>query len=197
MAKAAPRKESADAPQGAANSNAAENSVRRDKKEMEVQREQAQITGGAMAPKAPGTPAVNGRTSEALAMSRLAKNDSAVLKSATGSALWRGGKAGRIERSTDAGKTWILLPSPSTEDWLAGAAISDSVCWLAGRHGALARTMDGQDWQRVPPPAQAAGPGGNQPDWTALSAKDASNAAITAADGRRFVTADGGQTWKP
>jgi hypothetical protein len=197
MAKAAPRKESADASQGAANSNPAENSVRRDKQEMEIQREQAQITGGAMAQKAPGAPAIAGRTNEAVAMSRLAKSDSPVLKSATGSALWRGEKAGRIERSTDGGRSWISLASPSTEDWLAGAAVSDSVCWLAGRHGAIARTVDGQTWQRVAPPAQAAGPDGSEPDWTALSAGDASNATITAADGRKFSTTDGGRTWKP
>jgi photosystem II stability/assembly factor-like uncharacterized protein len=197
MAKAAPRKESADASEGAANSKMAENSVRRDKQEIEAQRQEAQNAGGEMAQKAPGAPATAGRTNEAFAVSRLAKSDFAVLKSATGSALWRGGKAGRIERSTDAGKTWISLASPSMEDWLAGAAISDSVCWLAGRHGAIARTIDGQTWQGVAPPAQAAGPSGSQPDWIALSASDASNTTITAADGRKFTTSDGGQTWKP
>ena len=197
MAKAAPRKESADASRGAADSNQAENSVRRDKQEMQVQQQDAQISGGLPAQKAPGAPAIAGRTNEAMAVSRLAKGDSALLKSATGSVLWRGGKAGRIERSTDGGKSWISLASPSAEDWLAGAAVSDSVCWLAGRHGAIARTTDGQNWQRILPPAQAAGPDGSEPDWTALTASDAKNATITAADGRRFSTNDGGQTWKP
>jgi hypothetical protein len=197
MAKAAPRKESADASQSAVNSNQAENSIRRDKQEMEGQRQDAQIAGGAVAQKAPGAPAINGRTSEALAVSRLAKSDFVVLKSATGSALWRGGKAGRIERSTDGGKTWMALGSPSTEDWLAGSAVSDTVCWLAGRHGALVRTIDGQTWQRVPPPVQAAGTDGSQPDWIALSARDAASATISAADGREFATTDGGQSWKP
>ena len=197
MAKAAPRKESADASQNAANSTQAENSLRRDKQEMEVQRQDAQIAGGAVAQKAPGAPATAGRTNEAFAVSRLAKSDSVVLKSALGSALWRGGKGGRIERSTDGGKTWIALGSPSTEDWLAGVAVSDTVCWLAGRHGALARTIDGQSWQRVTPPAQAAGADGSQPDWTALTTSDAANVTITASDGRKFSTTDGGQTWKP
>lgn len=196
MAKAAPRKESADAPQDGAISNQADKSIRRDKQEIEAQRQDAQIAGGATAQKAPGAPATAGRTNEAFAVSRLTKSDFAVLKSATGSALWRGGKAGRIERSTDGGKTWISSASPAAEDWLAGAAVSDTVCWLAGRHGALALTIDGQNWQRVAPPAQASGPSGSQPDWIALSASDGANATITAADGREFATIDGGQTWK-
>ena len=98
---------------------------------------------------------VNGRNYNALAAIRPARGYSALLKTPSGSTLWRVGKGGIIERSSDAGKTWVSQMSPSQEDWLAGAAVSDTVCWLVGRNGAIARTADGEHWERVAPPAQA------------------------------------------
>jgi photosystem II stability/assembly factor-like uncharacterized protein len=101
-----------------------------------------------------------------------------------------------IERSTDSGKTWVSQMSPSQEDWLAGAAVSDTVCWVAGRNGAIARTMDGAHWERISVPAQAAGTDAKLPDWSGITARDALSATITANDGRKFATADGGKTWQ-
>ena len=113
-----------------------------------------------------------------------------------GSTVWRMGKSGKIERSGDSGETWIQQTSPSQEDWLVAMAISDTVCWVAGRNGAIrARTTDGDNWQHVAPPARAAGPDGKFPDWTGLTARDAQSATITASDGRKFSTVDGGKTW--
>ena len=109
--------------------------------------------------------------------------------------VWRAGTAGTIERSSDGGKTWVSQASPSREDWLAGAAVSDKVCWLAGRKGAIARTVDGAHWAPIAPPAQATGTDGSMPDWTSITALDAQSATIAASDGRRFATADGGKTW--
>ena len=86
--------------------------------------------------------------------------------------------------------------SPSKEDWFAGAAVSDTVCWLLGRNGAIARTRDGKSWESVTPPAQAAGTDAKLPDWTGITVRDAQSAAITASDGRKFATADGGKTWQ-
>ena len=113
-----------------------------------------------------------------------------------GSTVWRMGKNGRIERSADAGETWVLQVSPSQEEWLAGAAVSDTVCWVAGRNGTIARTADGESWERIAPPAQVAANGARLPDWTGITARDAQSAAITASDGRKFSTADGGKTWQ-
>jgi hypothetical protein len=113
-----------------------------------------------------------------------------------GSTVWRFGKGGRIERSADAGETWVSQASPIQEDWLAGVAVSDTVCWAAGSNGAIARTIDGEHWERVAPPAMAAGADAKLPDWTALTARDAQSATITASDGRKFATADGGKTWQ-
>jgi photosystem II stability/assembly factor-like uncharacterized protein len=86
--------------------------------------------------------------------------------------------------------------SPAQEEWLAGAAVSNSVCWLAGRNGAIARTLDGEHWERIAPPSQAAGADGKLPDWTAITARDGLSATIIAGDGRRFDTQDGGKTWQ-
>jgi photosystem II stability/assembly factor-like uncharacterized protein len=86
--------------------------------------------------------------------------------------------------------------SPSLDDWFAGAAVSDTVCWLVGRNGAIARTTDGEHWERVAPPAQSAGTAGKLPEWTGITARDAQSVTIAASDGRRFATQDGGKTWQ-
>ena len=152
--------------------------------------------GGTLQQKSPADQSLNGRNYRALATLRPAQEYAALLKAPSGSALWRAGKGGIIERSTDAGKTWAPQASPSKEDWLAGAAVSDTVCWLVGRNGAIARTVDGKSWQRVAPPAQAAATAGKLADWTAITPRDGQSATITASDGRHFATADGGKTWQ-
>ncbi len=114
-----------------------------------------------------------------------------------GSTVWRLGKAGKIEQSVDGGETWAQQTSPILQDWLAGVAVSDTVCWAAGRNGAIARTIDGEHWESIAPPARAAGTDGKLPDWTAITARDAQSGTITAGDGRRFATQDGGKTWQP
>jgi photosystem II stability/assembly factor-like uncharacterized protein len=43
---------------------------------------------------------------------------------------------------------------------------------------------------------QAAGRNAAVPDWTGISASDAQAASITASDGRKFNTMDGGKTWQ-
>ncbi|HXP80357.1 MAG TPA: hypothetical protein VN976_10670 [Verrucomicrobiae bacterium] len=136
------------------------------------------------------------RNERAFGAFRQIQNYSSMLKAPSGSTLWRAGNGGVIERSTDAGKSWVSQMSPSQEDWLAGAAVSDTVCWMAGRNGAIARTMDGKLWERVSPPAPAAGNDAKLPDWTGITARDAVSATITANDGRKFATPDGGKTWR-
>ena len=161
---------------------------------------QAGTTSGTLGGTLPQKPSTdlpsNARNSKALATVRPTGEYSALWKAPSGSTLWRAGKGGNIERSTDAGKTWVLQISPSQEDWLAGAVASDTVCWVAGRNGAIARTVDGVHWERVVPPAQTAGTDAKLPDWIGITARDAQSATITASDGRKFLTADGGNTWK-
>jgi hypothetical protein len=168
-------------------------------------KQQATAQGQAAAPSsAPVTGAVSPemqsspRNEQTFGVMRAAQPYSTLLKAPSGSTLWRAGKSGVIERSTDAGKTWSPQTSPSQEDWLAGASVSDTVCWLVGRKGAIARTTDGTRWERVSAPAQAAAAVGNKSqDWVNVTANDGQSATITAADGRRFATHDGAKTWQP
>ena len=171
-------------------------------------RDKQQFTAQARAPEAPRS-RVAGAVSSEIQKENTPRNEqtfdvlratqpySALLKAPSGATVWRAGKGGTIERSTDAGKTWISQASPSQEDWLAGVATSDAVCWLVGRNGSIARTTDGTRWERVAPPAQAAAAAGaKSQDWVGVTASDAQSATITAGDGRRFATRDGGKTWQ-
>jgi hypothetical protein len=139
---------------------------------------------------------LNGRDYQAL-LKLDAKGELPVqVKTPSGTILWRAGMGGRIERSTDAGRTWILQKSPLREEWLAGAAASDTMCWVVGRNGAIARTTDGRHWKKIAPPRLAVDSSGKYPDWISITAASAQTATITASDQRRYVTQDGGKTWK-
>jgi photosystem II stability/assembly factor-like uncharacterized protein len=103
---------------------------------------------------------------------------------------------GHIERSTDAGRTWILQASPSQQEWIAGAAISDTVCWIVGRNGSIARTTDGEHWEKIAPPSLSAAASRQFTDWINVMASDAQTATITSSDQHRYATQDGGMTWR-
>jgi hypothetical protein len=139
---------------------------------------------------------LNGRNYQALQTFGPARKFFTLLKAPSGLMLWRAGQGGMIEHSTDAGKSWVAEISPSQEDWSAGAAVSYTICWLVGRNGAIARSTDGNQWERVAPPAQAAVAAGKMADWSGITARDAQTATITASDGRKFATSDGGKTWQ-
>src|SRR5262245_14080545 len=110
-----------------------------------------------------------------------------VVASPNPSIRWRIGAAGSIERSGNGGTTWSAASSGVTEDLTAGAAPSPVVCWIVGRRGTVLLSIDGLQWRRLAFPDTV--------DLAAVQAADASNATVTAADNRRFRTADGGQTW--
>jgi hypothetical protein len=139
---------------------------------------------------------INGRNYQSLILPSPAQKSATLFKAPSGSVLWRTASGGKIERSNDSGRSWQTQVSPSQEDWLSGGVVSDTVCWLAGRNGAIARTVDGQRWDSVAAPAQATGSSGKLPDWTGIVARDAQAATVTASDGRRFATSDGGKTWQ-
>ncbi|MFY9530725.1 MAG: YCF48-related protein [Candidatus Acidiferrales bacterium] len=103
--------------------------------------------------------------------------------------LWRVGPAGSIERSDNAGLSWQQQLSRISEDLLAGSAPSAKTCWVVGRAGVVLRTTDGQTWRQLASPTAA--------DLVGVQAQDARQATVKTADGRSFVTADGGKTWQP
>ena len=139
---------------------------------------------------------LNGRNYQALLKLDPTRVIAVQVKTPTGKILWRAGKGGIIQRSADAGRTWVSQTSPSQEDWLAGTAASDKISWMVGRNGAIARTTDGGHWKKIAPPSVAADSSGKLPDWIGITAADARKATITASDQRHYATQDGGKTWK-
>jgi len=104
--------------------------------------------------------------------------------------LWRSADGGFVERSPDGGATWEGEPLPGTSGEIdAGSSPTPKICWLVGSGGTIFMTKDATNWTKIAPPVLA--------DFSAVSAKDASNATVTAADGRQFQTTDAGKHWKP
>lgn len=96
---------------------------------------------------------------------------------------------GRIEHTTDGGKTWQAQSIDGLTPVRAGAAPSARVCWLVGAGGLVLVTTDGTAWVRAAVPDAI--------DLVAVEATDASHATVTTIAGRRFMTSDGGKTWTP
>jgi hypothetical protein len=97
-------------------------------------------------------------------------------------------RPGVAERSRDAGATWEAIPLPVQLPLTTGQCVTADVCWLAGAAGTVLRTTDGRTWLAVASPSAV--------DITSLSASGPLHATVTAADGRTFVTTDGGKTWR-
>lgn len=109
---------------------------------------------------------------------------------------WRILSPSGIQRSTDGGVTWSIVDplraapraaGTTTNLLIAGSSPSRDVCWIVGRAGTVLLSTDGATWQRRPFPENV--------DLTGVGASSATNAVVTAVDGRRFVTIDAGATW--
>jgi hypothetical protein len=100
---------------------------------------------------------------------------------------WRFSATTPLEQSTDGGRTWEPVSIPATAALTAGVAPSAEECWLVGRGGAVLVTVDGRTWRLVAIPVAV--------DLVAVQASGGRTATVTAADGRRFQTADGGVSW--
>jgi hypothetical protein len=112
-----------------------------------------------------------------------------VVQSPDTAVMWRTADAGFVEHSTDGGATWQgSMPSPGAQ-FLAGSAPTVKVCWLVGRDGLILLTKDAKTWKRISPPARL--------DFVSVTAADADEATLTAADGRKFTTEDSGKKWHP
>jgi hypothetical protein len=125
-----------------------------------------------------------------------------VFSTPDGAVNWRAGAGGLIERSNDGGKTWQRQSSGVTSNLVAGTAVSETTAWIVGSAGVILRTTDGEHWKRTAFPLAVDGSVSAQPDagrlttdWNGIAASDALRAAVTSADGRRYVTSDGGRTW--
>jgi hypothetical protein len=133
--------------------------------------------------------AVTAREVHALDLKRLAATDRHYILSPSAKIIWRLGDAGKIERSSDYGKTWSQQNSGVTADLVAGSATSDKVSWVLGKAGTLLLTTDGgKHWKQISSPLAG--------DIGGIHATDASHASIWDVPNRNsFETTDGGATW--
>ena len=105
-----------------------------------------------------------------------------------GSARWLAGLGGRVERVAP-GAPPKILQSGVSQDLIAGSAPNDAVCWIVGRGGVVIRTSDGgKRWMTATAPSDA--------DLVFVDARSASVATVMTVDSRRYITADGGRTWR-
>lgn len=105
--------------------------------------------------------------------------------------IWRAGRAGRIEFSSDGGASWSRQTSGVLADLLTGSAPSDKICWMVGRVGAILLTTDGgAHWNVIHAPVGE--------DLGGVRAADALHATIwNSRNTKTFETSDGGLTWMP
>ncbi len=95
---------------------------------------------------------------------------------------------GRIDRSTDEGRTWTTELSGVDDRIQATACPSSDACWLGADNGAVfVRTAAGTWLRRVVPPPRS--------PIRRIVALDHDRATVELSDGRRYVTTDGGSTW--
>jgi hypothetical protein len=94
-----------------------------------------------------------------------------------------------LQRSTNGGGAWEATSSGVGTELTEGAAPSPTVCWIVGRAGVVLLSTDGRAFRRLPFPEIT--------DLSAVRARDARAASVTAADGRVFSTIDAGASWTP
>jgi len=109
------------------------------------------------------------------------------IRSADGSGVWQIGRGGSISRRV--ATSWEAESSGVASDLIAGSAASSDICWVVGRGGVILRTTDGEHWEKLAPPTTS--------DFAGVVAQSATSAIVTASDGRRFATIDGGVSWHP
>ena len=105
---------------------------------------------------------------------------------------WAVSPEGRLQRSTDAGKTWEAVPMLEGSSFHAVSAVGRDV-WAGGDHGLLCHSSDGGGhWTEVKPVFLG----------TALTADivhieflDARHGRLTTANQEIWATTDGGATW--
>ena len=110
-----------------------------------------------------------------------------VIVSSNPASRWRILPGGAVQRSADGGATWQMQNTGVSQTLSAGSSPSPSVCWLVGPAGIVLLSTDGRTWKRVAFPEAV--------PLAAIRATDAETATVTTADGREFVTDDGGRTW--
>ncbi len=144
----------------------------------------------ALAAPEPPSAGVAGLTAATSMMEVVTVSNPRLISPPGSNAVWRAGRAGLIEFSSDNGASWSRQTSGVLVDLLAGSAPSDKVCWIVGRVGAVLLTTDGgAHWKSVAAPLGE--------DLGGVRAFDAFHATIwNALNTKSFETRDGGLTWQ-
>ena len=100
---------------------------------------------------------------------------------------WRVTPQGTVERTVDGGVTWTPQDTGVPVTIHAGKSPARDVVWLVGGDGLILLSVDGRTWQRRSV--------GEPIALVDVNPFDALTATVTAADGRKFATRDGGLTW--
>lgn len=150
----------------------------------------------ATAAPAPPTPAPGGvagatmnyQNADSLQLTKM--SDARLIVAPGSNVLWRTGPRGLIEFSSDMGTSWSRQTSGVLVDLVAGSAVSDKVCWVVGRAGAVLLTTDGgAHWKTLAFPLTE--------DLGGIRATEALHATVwNLRHTKSFETTDGGVTWK-
>lgn len=124
---------------------------------------------------------------EAAATLQRAPAPPVVIVSPDPSNRWRIGPGGSVDRSTTGGQSWESTNIEGGNPLTAGSSPAPLVSWLVGPRATVLRTVDGSTFERVAFPESV--------DLVAVRAESAAVAVVTAANGRRFRTENGGQSW--
>jgi len=101
---------------------------------------------------------------------------------------WRIAAEGFVERTQDGGATWQGTLIEEGAQWKAGSAPTTKICWIVGNNGLIYVTKDSKTWKKISPPGAF--------DFVSVTATDASNVTVTAADGLKYATTNGGKKWR-
>ena len=129
------------------------------------------------------------RASKELNLLAVAAADHSYIVAPDKKSAWHVGEAGKIERSTDHGKTWKVQQTGVTTDLTAGSATSDKICWVVGKSGTILLSTDGgKHWKQILSPIDG--------DLGGIHATDALHASVwDVANRTSYQTSDGGETW--
>ena len=108
-------------------------------------------------------------------------------------AVWNVSPEGKVQRSTDAGKSWEPVRVADGIKFRAIAALGNNI-WTGGSGGALYHSIDGgATWARVDINFE-----GNAvtETITGIQSSDPQHLTITTASGSQWVSEDGGQHWQ-
>ena len=147
----------------------------------------AEIVPSTTAPRGQGRGGAGGRAMEApgtLAAQAGAASTSVV----PGVTRWRVFAAGQVARVTAAAPAGQLVVFDRPVFITAGAAPNPLVCWLVGRGGAVALSVDAERFRSVAFPETT--------DLRSITATSALQATVTTVLGTVYTTVDGGATWR-